>query len=493
MLPAIALAAALSVVTVAAGSSARSELQLEFGDLLFEDERYWEAIPAYTRAKDDAKPEQLVRASSGVLRSALLLAEFNRVYVEAQYLQALDPQDPEIRALTGDGFWAFGLFEEAEAIYQDVLAVAPSSPGARHGLARSLASQGRGQDALTEIRAALTFDPDSPTLYHALGSILRRLNRYAEAAEAYEQFVERIPNVRQGEKTDWARSQIRFLRSFGDRVPVELVGGEDVVHTIPFRLVNDKVVVRARINDHDAVDLVVDTGAEQMVLSQETAQAGQVRPITQTVSAGVGDVGLRGLDLARVDTLQIENFEIRNVPAIIKNPPLTGLPSRRVPDSVSPLALGMSAVIDYGNRRLVLAKTLPYEPADIELPMRVDRLAMVRGVVNGQPKSFVVDTGGEVISISLGTASQIDTAPVRHIPLLVFGTSGWDQEAFLLPGVNLSFAEIEYENFSVVVLNLHRPSALLGFHIGGIVGHKFLSNYVVTMDLTRSLLRLRKL
>ena len=31
--------------------SARSELQLELGDLLFSDERYWEAIVAYDLAK----------------------------------------------------------------------------------------------------------------------------------------------------------------------------------------------------------------------------------------------------------------------------------------------------------------------------------------------------------------------------------------------------------------------------------------------------------
>ena len=150
-------------------------------------------------------------------------------------------------------------------------------------------------------------------------------------------------------------------------------------------------------------------------------------------------------------------------------------------------------VIDYRTRELILSARLPDEPADVELPMRVQRLAVVRGVVNGDhPKSFVVDTGGEVISISLGTASALRMVPQRHIPLRVFGTSGWDPDAYLLPGVDLAFRDIEYDNFSVVVLNLHRPSALLGFHIGGIIGHDFLRNYRVTMDLERSVLRLNR-
>ena len=100
--------------------------------------------------------------------------------------------------------------------------------------------------------------------------------------------------------------------------------------------------------------------------------------------------------------------------------------------------------------------------------------------------------GGEVISISLGTAATLTTRPPRHIPLRVFGTSGWDPDAYLLPGVDLSFSGIDYNNFSVVVLNLHGPSALLGFHIGGIIGHDFLRHYRVAIDLKRSMLRLHR-
>ncbi|MNC90412.1 hypothetical protein D3C83_65060 [compost metagenome] len=61
-----------------------------------------------------------------------------------------------------------------------------------------------------------------------------------------------------------------------------------------------------------------------------------------------------------------------------------------------------------------------------------------------------------------------------------------------MPGVNLDFDEIEYRNFPMVVLNLRAPSLLLGFQIGGIVGHKFLSPYRVSMDLQKSELRLEK-
>jgi hypothetical protein len=77
--------------------------------------------------------------------------------------------------------------------------------------------------------------------------------------------------------------------------------------------------------------------------------------------------------------------------------------------------------------------------------------------------------------------------------LKVFGSSGWDRDAFLLPGVNLAFDTIRYNNFPVVVLNLDTPSALLGFQLGGIVGHKFLSKYRVGIDLEHSVLKLKQI
>jgi hypothetical protein len=154
----------------------------------------------------------------------------------------------------------------------------------------------------------------------------------------------------------------------------------------------------------------------------------------------------------------------------------------------------MSMLIDYQHRQLTIARTLP--PAtgdDLRLPLRVHRLAMVRGMLNStRPTYFVVDTGGEVISISSETAGHFEKSAYRKIPLKVYGTSGWDREAFLLPGMSLNFDQIEYKNMPLVVLNLRAPSVLLGFQLGGIVGHNFLSHYRVALDTNSSELRLQK-
>jgi hypothetical protein len=115
---------------------------------------------------------------------------------------------------------------------------------------------------------------------------------------------------------------------------------------------------------------------------------------------------------------------------------------------------------------------------------------MIPGHVDGDLASFILDTGGQVISISADKASTLDKPDARHIPLKVYGASGWDKTAFLMPGVDLAFQTIQYRNYPVVVLNLRAPSILLGIRLGGIVGHKFLSNYRVTIDLNDSVVRL---
>jgi predicted aspartyl protease len=247
------------------------------------------------------------------------------------------------------------------------------------------------------------------------------------------------------------------------------------------------------VNGGRQQDFILDTGSEETVISRDTAQRANITAITYTLSAGVGEVGLRGLQLSRIDRLDIGDLQIRNVPVLIKNPALRGLPKREG-ESFSPLSFGMSMLIDYQRRQLTIGRNLPEPESDsLRLPMRVHRLAMVRGMLNAtRPTYFVVDTGGEVISISAATAGHFNQGNYRKIPLKVYGTSGWDRDAFLLPGMNLNFDEIEYKNMPLVVLNLRAPSVLLGFELGGIVGHNFLSHYRVALDMDRSELRLQK-
>lgn len=490
----VAVVAASIGIQAGRDDSSGSIIQLQLADQLFEESRYEEAIEAYTRAQQIGDQPLKIRAGTGVVKSYLRVADFDRAREQAEALMTMAPKSAEALALNGEALWAFGLFDEAEDAFHRALDIRASEPRARNGVARSLAARSQLEQALTESLAAVQQAPREGDFHHTLGFIYERLHRFEEAAASLGNYVNLLPNKDRSEKAAWARAQIRFLRSFRDRAPIDV--SEEVasqLHTIPFRLVRDKVVVKGKVNGGRELDFVLDTGSEMTILSRTAASRAGVTPVTYTLSAGVGEIGLRGLQVGRIDALQVGTLVVTNVPTLIKSPELAGLPTREG-EAFSPLSFGLSMMIDYGRQVLIIGRDLPVEPNSIELPLRLHRLAMVRGLLNeDKPASFVVDTGGEVISISLTTASTLSTRPVRHIPLRVYGTSGWDPDAFLLPGIDLAFENVRMDNVAVVVLNLRAPSALLGFQLGGIVGHKFLSQYRAVFDLEKSVLRLTKL
>ena len=475
--------------------SQSSEIQLQLGRLLYDQGQYPESLDAYKQATATATDSGTLRqARAGLIRSALRVAEFDLAHREADELVKIAPQNPDAISLQGDSLWAAGLFDRAETRYRDALAISPELARGRHGMAKSLLARTKLDQAMNEAQAALRLSPRDLEIHHTVGAIYERMHKYEEAASAYGNYVNLLPNKDKSDKAEWARAEIRFLRSFGQRLPFDMdPGAEDQTYTMDFRLEKEKIIVRAKVNGSGAQDFVVDTGAESTVLTRPTIQRLGIAPVTYTLSAGVGDIGLRGLQLARIDSLELGTLRVRNIPCLVKSPPLRDIPSRET-ESLSPLALGFSMTIDYKTHKLTFGKHLPQEPSDFELPLRLYRLAMVNGILTGgHTANFVVDTGGEVISISHATANALNKNDVRRIPLKVWGTSGWEKDAFLLPGVDLAFEKIQYKNFPVVVLNLDAPSVLLGFQLGGIVGAQFLKNYRVGIDLERSVLRLKSL
>ncbi len=476
--------------------SSAVETQLRLAALLAVEGRDLEALNAYTRVLVTDDPALLATARKGIVRAALRTANYSTAAEQAALLVGALPRDPEVQVLQGDALWSVGLFAEAGAAYREGLALDSRLARGHRGIARTLIGQNRLDEALGEALIAVALAPGDAEVHQTLGYVYERLRRYPEAAHEYSIVLRLWPISDSSPQAALLRSQVAFLRSFGNRKPYAIAGDAGSrLHTLRFREVRGKVVVQARVNGGDSADFIIDTGAERTVLSRRSAQRYDVAPVVTTLSAGVGEVGLRGLEVGTIDTLDIGSLRITNVPCLIKNPPLTGMPTRD-DDSVSPPALGLSMRIDYQRHVLTLGTNLPEEPADFELPLYVNRLVTVRGMVdNVRAADFIVDTGGELISISSATARFLNMdhpLRTRRIPLKVYGISGWDRDAYQLPGVDLAFDDIRFTNLPVVVLNLEAPSILLGYQLGGIIGRTFLSKYRVDVDLARSVLRLTR-
>src|SRR5690606_29983413 len=114
---------------------------------------------------------------------------------------------------------------------------------------RTLAATNRLQEALDGALAASAASPRDGEIHALIGELYERLNDYGQAALAYTSYINLLPNKDRSEKAAWSRAQVEFLRSFDGVTPVE-IDEEDLstLHTIPFRLVRDKIVVQARVN-----------------------------------------------------------------------------------------------------------------------------------------------------------------------------------------------------------------------------------------------------
>jgi Flp pilus assembly protein TadD/predicted aspartyl protease len=469
------------------------EIQLQLGRLLYADGRFSEALTAYEHAVGSPEPRVRVPARIGLVQSALRIGSFQKARTAAEVLREEQPLDAFALAVYGDAMWSAGLFDEAERGYQEALAIQPEEARGHNGASRVLSARGRYDQALEHSLQAVRLEPREADFHHTLGNVYERLGRYDHGATALASFINLLPKGLSDSRAAWAAAELKFLTSFGNKMPYEFASNPDQVYTLPFRLENEKIIIQGRVNGSRPTDFIVDTGAELSTISRQMGERQNVTPITYTVSAGVGEVGLRGLQLGRIDKLEFGALKVKHVPCIIKSPALQDLP---VPEgeSFSPLAMGLSLTVDYARRVMTLAKRLPEGgPADVTMELWMNRLATVRGTVgDGHPRSFVVDTGGQVISISTDTARALPPGDLRKIALKVYGASGWDREAYLMPGVDLAFSDIRFPKMSVVVLNLRAPSVLLGYELGGIVGHRFLSRYHVTFDLNRAELRLKE-
>jgi predicted aspartyl protease/Flp pilus assembly protein TadD len=470
------------------------ENQLERGDTLMSRLQYEDAYVVYKSLRDSHEAQTRIRAGTGMVRALLRLNLYAEAAREGAAVAERDGTLASALSLHGDALWASGLFQEAEARYDEALKIDPADPTALHGRGRSRAARRQFETAIADVRQAIAAAPKEPAFFYTLASILEDTRQFKASADALDKYLDLIPSRDQSDMAKWAASQATFLRSFGNRVPFDVIS-KDEVYTIPFRVQDGRVLVRGRVNGNTPVDFALDTGTDQTTLTPAVASRAGVRPVQTLQTAGVGSlgVGFRELQVGRVDELLIGDFRIRNIPGLIKSPSLQEIP-RPEGAGFSPLALGFSVEVDY--RRSVMTMARRFEESDfpIRLPMRIQRLATVRATINGKtPASLVLDTGGTAVTVSRKVASRLEVNPsTRLVPVNVYGTSGWDRTAFLLPFLEVSLAPgVGTSQKSVAVLNLDAPSALLGYEMGGILGHDFLRHYIVRIDLERAEVGLR--
>jgi TolB-like protein/Tfp pilus assembly protein PilF len=163
---------------------------------------YYKAIERYQMAID--RDPKLALAYAGMADSYAYLAEnfaappkevMPKAKAAAEKALALDPDAAESHISVGivklDYEWNR---EAAQQEFVKALQLNPGSGWAHHWYAHSLETQGRLDDAMKEMRAALALDPLSLVFYWDVGNELLMARRYSEAAAFLRKADELFPS-----------------------------------------------------------------------------------------------------------------------------------------------------------------------------------------------------------------------------------------------------------------------------------------------------------
>ena len=449
-----------------------------------------------------AKNQHDTAARLGLSRALLKQRKNLEAYDHAARIVAREPDSARAHALLGAALLGSGDFHLSVEEFRTALTFRDDEAMAVAGLAMVDFYENRLQQSLAGLRRASYLDPSEPDYIYNLGQVAARSERYAEAANAYEQFLRIAPKT-DADRRARIRGLIDFLRYLGTQRDLMAVGGPGSV-TFPFELTNNRAIVRVRVNGgKETLRFVIDTGAGMCVLSTRAAERVGLKPVARGgLARAVGGEGRFEIVYGFLQSLSLGDSRLERVPVYIRQfhneqEPVDGY------IGLSVLGKYMT-VVDYGARKLQLlrdeesrrAETAAASPTAVEVPIRTTSSGFWSGEVTFEglekPVNFIVDTGASISVVSQALAARADLGRFARGNLIrVYGAAGLAEniQTLLLP--NVALGPYAWKNVYAAVLDMEPINETAGFEQTGIIGGNILSRYRVTFDFTRGLIRLQ--
>ena len=501
-----------SVVTVNAVGiekiRTRAQQALRSGDFERAEQLYRELL-----AKNDRDTDARLGLSHALLKQRRLQDSFDH----AARVAALDPLSARAHSLLGSAVLASGDFRLSVEEFRRALSLNSEEAMAIAGLAMIDYYENRTAKCVAGLRRAAFIDPNEPDYLFNLGQAAARIERYKEAADAYERFLVVAPRT-DSDRRARIRGLIDFLRYLGQQNALYNLQGPDRT-VLQFEAPDGRPIIKLRINgSKEFLRFVLDTGSGMSVISDETARKLGVKPVAQGgLARAVGGGGRFQIVYGCLNAIDLGEFRIANVPVYI----------RHFYDEHNPVDgyLGIAALsrllvsLDYGVRTLTLTRQRNFQmelgtaTAGQGKPVKAEAVeprpeigVLVRmtssGFLSGEvliegiakPLNFIIDTGATVSVLSEKTAALDEArAFIKEGRMRVFGAAGIaeDVKMALLPKVMMGSYTLERIN--AAVLDLEPVNETAGFQQSGILGGNFLRHFRVAFDFQRSIVRLQPL
>jgi Aspartyl protease len=245
-------------------------------------------------------------------------------------------------------------------------------------------------------------------------------------------------------------------------------------------------LLTVRINGGKPLRLVLDSGADLIVIGAKTARSLALPTESELELVGIGS---RPARVGQAETVRIGSVSFRNCGvAVVEGRVVEGA------DGVIPLSLFSAFLL----RLNLPGKTLglvpyPREP-DPAIPSKCraskGKLMLVPTVLNGRQSGYVMlDTGAFSSAISLEAVRNLKGAHIFPEVRLTAGTGAVTGQR-VSTAVRFAISEQELIPNDVLALDLSNLSRHYGLDVIGVLGVSALRQYVLTVDYRNGLVRI---
>jgi tetratricopeptide (TPR) repeat protein len=479
----------------------RAERALREGDFETAEKLFRELL-----TKDAAdKPARL-----GLSYALLKRGSLQDSYDHAARVIASDPLSARAHALLGSSILASGDFRMAVEEFRTALELKDNDPLAIAGMALVSFYENRLDESLVGLRRAVFLDPREPDFIFNLAIAAARSERYKEAADAYERFLEIAPRYDEDRRAR-IKGLIDFLRYLGGRRSLYDVGGAERID-VPFETPDGRPLIQVRVNgQREPFRFVLDTGSGMCVVSERAAERLGMKPVARGgMARGFGGGGRFEIVYGFLNSIEIGGAKIESVPVYI----------RRFYDEKVQVDgyIGISAiakfltVVDYGTNTFSLVRARDAAPLSVSsmvfrnrdgkmeampasIPLRTTSSGFLSSEVRlagvEKPLNFIVDTGAtiSVISEKLTRDEEISRF-AQATKMKVFGAAGIAENVGMLLLPRVQIGQHAREKVAAAILDLDTINETTGFVQTGVLGGNFLRQYRLTFDFQRALLLL---
>jgi hypothetical protein len=410
------------------------------------------------------------------------------------------PNSPVVIAARGEFTYYMGDTETAERLFRQALKLKEETPRAYLGLYRLYEAASMHATARRLILRAHALAPDDALITRTWMAFIppgQQQELFRPFAESHPWFfkginLQRVLNNKATENTP--RRQAFEL--YGPKQEVTL-------NLIPVSDSHGKVQALAlpfRLNDGRTLNLVLDTGASGVLISQQEADKARARHLGVVQASGIGDSGTQKAFLAVGSTCEIGGLHYKDCLVRAAAGPL-----RVTGDADGLIGTNLFSdyfvQIDFRNRKLHLTPQPP-APPDAELSdaappsdgwtrvFRFGHMLFLPTNLNGKSSGlFLIDTGSVLSNVD-PTFARLSTKIHSNTAMRVYGISGDVSQIFRADRAVITFAGYRQKNIGLTSFNLNNTTEHHDVRIDGILGFSVLDLFRLTIDYRNGLVKL---